>query len=386
MSILSKQNLEAFRQLTDKVDVGILAIADNEMQEIIFASNIHTLLGYKESELIGKPLEMLIPIRFRDGHKSNMQRLKDTVGAEVSRPMCGDRILPALSAFKDKNGYTIEVLIKIDISYHHSTAATEPGIFLGLIQDPRRTVASPQMIGDLKVQFSTIAYNTKSVAKFAYGSFLKWVSGAGIGVVLLFFLTFTRESIATWNAITTIFGNRNVVKNLPKNNPSLQLIDGKLRLQNMITIRNKILQDYPDRVKGVAFYELLGDRQPFLRYAGDTGGTNPDEQELFFLDFFSGKNRISLNADQVNNLRDYECIVLVSGGTIPDKNDEVFNIVACPTVIVKTDIATGLQYFDIANVIALGITTDVSETDATKLFGGLIFKYSPSVEPIFSKE
>ena len=76
--------------LMDVISEGLLLV--NSKGEILLANaRIETLFGYRRDELIGQPLEMVVPHEFRSGH---LQQMQQYFADPHVRPMTGPSIKP----------------------------------------------------------------------------------------------------------------------------------------------------------------------------------------------------------------------------------------------------------------------------------------------------
>jgi len=71
-----------FRSVIQSATDAVISI--NTMGEIIFWNRAaQKIFGYAENEIIGQPLTVLMPERYRDAHKKGMERLGSTGEARV---------------------------------------------------------------------------------------------------------------------------------------------------------------------------------------------------------------------------------------------------------------------------------------------------------------
>jgi PAS domain S-box-containing protein len=121
---LSVRSEERYGQLLDTAPDAIVVVGNDSRIRLV---NIQTekLFGYTRSELLGQPLDLLIPERFRHGHTAHVKRFFTSPGA---RPMgsglelfarCKDGTeLPievSLSPLRSERGMTVSAAIR-DIS------------------------------------------------------------------------------------------------------------------------------------------------------------------------------------------------------------------------------------------------------------------------------
>ncbi|MFZ5720587.1 MAG: ATP-binding protein [Pseudomonadota bacterium] len=112
---------------------GII-VADRDLRILLFSAGAETIFGYSAKEVLGQPIEMLIPPEHRPGHDGHVARF--AAGAVLSRRMRGRDEVVGLS----KTGETIPVEVGL------SKLPTEHGlIFTAIVRDiseRRRTEAA----------------------------------------------------------------------------------------------------------------------------------------------------------------------------------------------------------------------------------------------------
>ena len=98
-----KKNSDIFKILSEAVSEGIVVV---NKEQLIVASNqrMNKMFGYKDQELLGKPLNCLIPVSFHDNHDSHV---KNYYKEQDTRRMASGRNLFGLR--KDKTEFPLEV-------------------------------------------------------------------------------------------------------------------------------------------------------------------------------------------------------------------------------------------------------------------------------------
>jgi len=92
-----------FRALLESAPDGIVVV-DSSAAIVIVNSQTERLFGYTREELIGQPIEMLVPIRFREMHQSD----RDRYSADPRlRPMGAGRALAGLK--RDGTEFPVEI-------------------------------------------------------------------------------------------------------------------------------------------------------------------------------------------------------------------------------------------------------------------------------------
>lgn len=99
-----------FRVLFESASDAIIAVDEN-MLIVLLNEEAEVIFGYSRSEMVGQPLELLIPQRFRDQHRHHFQGFID---GDITRRLMSSR--PELSGIrKDGEEFPIEVTIaKLD--------------------------------------------------------------------------------------------------------------------------------------------------------------------------------------------------------------------------------------------------------------------------------
>jgi PAS domain S-box-containing protein len=107
LDITSRKQAEEALSLAEAKWRGIISIAadaiisiDKDQRIVLFNEGAEKIFGYAKGEVVGAPIEMLIPERFRAIHRRHLERF--AAGADVSRRM-GDRRAAAIFGLR-KNG------------------------------------------------------------------------------------------------------------------------------------------------------------------------------------------------------------------------------------------------------------------------------------------
>jgi PAS domain S-box-containing protein len=104
VDISARKRMEArFRQAVESAPNAMVMVNQAGLIELVNAQTEH-LFGYGRKELLGQPVEMLMPRRFRDGHPG-LRGMFNT--APQARPMGGGRDLYALR--KDGSEFPVEI-------------------------------------------------------------------------------------------------------------------------------------------------------------------------------------------------------------------------------------------------------------------------------------
>jgi PAS domain S-box-containing protein len=136
MSDLSKVNKqgsleqeEYFRRLVETAP-GAIVIIDQDGKIVLANARLEALFGYGQNELIGQPIEILLPIRYRESHAR--YRSKYMHDPEV-RPMGIGRDL----AGRHKDGH--EFPVEIGLSYVQTENSVLAFAFITDITERKRS-------------------------------------------------------------------------------------------------------------------------------------------------------------------------------------------------------------------------------------------------------
>ena len=99
----SKRTEEQFRVLFEAAPNGVMAV-DAAGCIVLLNAQVEKMFGYSREELIGRPVEVLVPVRFRQGHADLR---KSFAAAPQMRPMGTGRELWGVR--KDGSEFRVEV-------------------------------------------------------------------------------------------------------------------------------------------------------------------------------------------------------------------------------------------------------------------------------------
>jgi PAS domain S-box-containing protein len=154
---------ERFRLIVEAAPSAMIA-ADREGRINLANVRAQELFGYPEEELLGRPIEMLVPERFRGGHGNHRQRF---LAEPTSRPMGAGRDLFGLH----KDGH--EVPIEIGLTPYKSSE----GLFtLALIVD----ITERKLMEETRAQLAAIVESSDEaiIGKTLDGIITSWNEGA----------------------------------------------------------------------------------------------------------------------------------------------------------------------------------------------------------------
>jgi len=128
---------DQFRMLFEGAPNGVMAV-DAAGCIIQLNAQIEKMFGYSREELIGRPAEVLVPVRFRQGHAGLRKKF---AAAPQMRPMGTGRDL--LGARKDESEFPVEVGL-------NSMATSMGDIFIATVVDiteRKRAAAEETLLG-----------------------------------------------------------------------------------------------------------------------------------------------------------------------------------------------------------------------------------------------
>src|ERR1017187_3336073 len=131
---------DQFRMLFEGAPNGVMAI-DAAGCIIQLNAQIEKMFGYSRAELIGRPAEVLVPVRFRQGHAGLRKKF---AAAPQMRPMGTGRDL--LGARKDESEFPVEVGL-------NSMATSMGDIFIATVVDiteRKRAAAEETLLGQAR--------------------------------------------------------------------------------------------------------------------------------------------------------------------------------------------------------------------------------------------
>lgn len=153
------QRANAALRLAEAKSSGIVSIAadaiisiDNDQRIVMFNEGAQRIFGYSKQEAIGAPLEMLIPARFRNGHRQHVERV--AAGGEGARKM-GERGTGILGLRKNGEEFPADAAIsKLDVGGEKVLT-----VVLRDVTDAKRLESDQKLLADIgPVLASTLNY------------------------------------------------------------------------------------------------------------------------------------------------------------------------------------------------------------------------------------
>lgn len=117
-----REGEEKFRNIA-RTAVDAIILADSNGDIILWNASAQRIFGYTEEEIRGKPLTVLMPEQYRDGHQKGMERVKST-----GKSSYFGKITEMQGLRKDRNIFPIE----LSVSMWRSGKET---FFSGIIRD-----------------------------------------------------------------------------------------------------------------------------------------------------------------------------------------------------------------------------------------------------------
>lgn len=369
--MLTAELLKSFKSLADTLDVGIIAVLDNETYTIVFVSRMQNILGYTTDELTGSNFERLLPMSVRNRHRGLMESFKTTSDAGSSRVMSAKNKVAALH----KNGSEVE--IQVSISFHDSKEIDTPGMFLAIVQDPQNIKAPDLQLEKFRRDFGVVVYQGTALiegGKRNTKKILVWLAGGGFAV-LISATTFIKNIPETLNAIGFAFA-----KSQASANGQIDVMTKKTReeqLQNLILI-NSELRKYDEASEVTAY--LSFERDPFTGRSAliyDENALDSDlsmGEELFF------KSRILSESEQ-KAFDNYDCFYAAIGGYYNDRSGKPdFAAIYCP-VFSRVPLKSGIVSLQIVGAVVLALKEPISDQNRRDRLDTALFRLStPNLE------
>jgi PAS domain S-box-containing protein len=141
-----------FRSVAESANDGII-VADHEARILSWNKAAETIFGYREEEVLGKPVTVLMPERYIETHEKGLQRLQRTGESHVL-----GRTLELHGRRKDGSEFPLE------LSLSRWTMGTSE-YYSGIARD---ITARKQVEGALKRQAQELARSNADLERFAY--------------------------------------------------------------------------------------------------------------------------------------------------------------------------------------------------------------------------
>jgi len=129
-----------YREVLDMALEGIVS-ADDEQRIVVFSGGAEKLFGYRAEEVLGKPLEMLLPPQAAEAHRRSVQSFGE--GPDQSRWMLGGAA-PLAGRRKDGSFFDVEVGIS-------KRRESERLLYTAVVRDITERKRAEQQIRELNV-------------------------------------------------------------------------------------------------------------------------------------------------------------------------------------------------------------------------------------------
>jgi PAS domain S-box-containing protein len=366
--VISLDLLSTLTSFSVTIDLGVVAVADTDKKEILFASKMETLIGYSDLELVNMSFNELLPVEFRSRHDLIMAAYKLQSDAGQSRNMRTNKAVAIA-----KNGDRVPLTVAIS---YHAGSDKAPGIFLALIRDPDDKEKIDQFDSVQNVFTSLLKPGVEIVKHTRATIAKKYATTGGIFGFILWTLSQVTPIGTAAKAAYTAF-NWKVANSEEADIGVFELVNDETRLEKLQAIESA-LKKYSTQVIGVAYYRLveygLGSKQ--LKYIADSATT----EEVWFFDIT--ENRLILSDKELSALSQQDCILKMNAGYYPSHPEKgKFSLILCPTIkVVKDPNNPGLKRIETVNVAALAIPSSITELEP---FATLFWRYLVNLENLY---
>ncbi|MFQ5780579.1 MAG: PAS domain S-box protein [Nitrospiria bacterium] len=142
-----RESEERFRAVAQSAADAIIT-ADSDGKIVSWNRGAQTIFGYREEEVLGKPLSILMPERYRDDHQRGLARARETGESPL---MCKTSLLHGLR--KDGSEFPLEISL--------STWKTGKGTFFsGIIRDITERTLAEEALKRSEEMYRSIVDNT----------------------------------------------------------------------------------------------------------------------------------------------------------------------------------------------------------------------------------
>ncbi|MFQ5950103.1 MAG: PAS domain S-box protein, partial [Nitrospiria bacterium] len=145
-----RESEERFRAVAQSAADAIIT-ADSDGKIVSWNRGAQTIFGYREEEVLGKPLSILMPERYRDDHQRGLAQARETGESPL---MCKTSLLHGLR--KDGSEFPLEISL--------STWKTGKGTFFsGIIRDITERQEAQKALHDSEQKFRLLVEHSPDV-------------------------------------------------------------------------------------------------------------------------------------------------------------------------------------------------------------------------------
>jgi methyl-accepting chemotaxis protein len=170
--------LDTYRQVVEAAPTGFIAINAEGVIELVNA-HFEKLFGYRRDELVGQPVEMLVPRRFRDNHPNHRKSFFVDPRARqmgVGRDLAGLRkdgsefpIEIGLNWFVT-NGTTLALAAVVDITERRRVEDATRKLLDGIIDNIQTLASSSEELTSVSQQMASSSEETRAQANVVSGA------------------------------------------------------------------------------------------------------------------------------------------------------------------------------------------------------------------------
>ena len=159
---------ERYRALTQSA-IDAIVSADGQGNIVSWNNGARTIFGYSEDEVLGKPLPMLMPDRYKEAHQRGLKRMESTGQSHVI-----GKVVELHGLRKDGAEFPLELALS-------SWKAGEQTFYTGIIRDITKRRQAEEAVRVSEERFRLLVANLKDYAIFmldSEGYVISWNTGA----------------------------------------------------------------------------------------------------------------------------------------------------------------------------------------------------------------
>lgn len=357
---LGPDDFESFEKFAQMADLSIISVENHLAYKVVFCCGIESLLGFAENELVGIPIDSIIPMQKNNLVASfNEVEFKDD-SYVLNKP---------IKAF-NKN----ENIVSLNLSlFHLSSNKDEHGAFILFLQTASDyRLNTEAQFSDIENKFKNFINASQKVTKNAKAELARQIvlRGGVIGFTSWLIVQLTPLG-PILNKFFNSFGwlfrpttDRPI--NIIQDNSDLIRIHGALKSLN----RN---------ITAIAYYEFKDPEEIDSRQLILAKDSNQNNKGIWFFDVNTSapyQLKLQHGGSMAIALLRFECF-LRPKSALDLKTNELLPVVFCPEFRTKSIYSDSrLKVFEIRGVIAASLSPS---TTTMEPYATLLWKYIPSL-------